>query len=143
MKLNSKKAKKLFNTDLIIWDEAPMTSKHILRCIDNLLQDINQNTVVFGSKHLVLGGDFRQIAPVVHKGDRSKIIENSIKSCKLWNEFKILKLNVNMRADPNEKEFSKWLLDLGDGKLPVIHEEDMIRIPAKCIKSQKYVHLIV
>jgi hypothetical protein len=35
----------------------------------------------------------------------------------LWNELKILKLNVNMRADPNEKEFSKWLFDLGDGKL--------------------------
>jgi hypothetical protein len=38
-----------------------------------------------------------------------------------------------MRADPNEKEFSKWLLDLGDGKLPVFHEEDMIQIPDKCI----------
>jgi hypothetical protein len=50
----------------------------------------------------------------------------------LWNELKILKLNVNMRADPNEKEFSKWLFDLGDGKLHVIHEEDMIQIPYKC-----------
>jgi len=31
-----------------------MTSKHILRFIDNLLEDISQNNVVFGSKHLVL-----------------------------------------------------------------------------------------
>jgi hypothetical protein len=37
-----------------------------------------------GGKTIVLGGDFRHVTPVVPHGNKTKIIENSIKSGKLW-----------------------------------------------------------
>ena len=35
-------AEVLCNTKLIIWDEAPMTHRNVLECIDRTLQDITQ-----------------------------------------------------------------------------------------------------
>jgi ATP-dependent DNA helicase PIF1 len=90
--LNYKKAKILKNTKLIIWDEAPMVSIHALNVIDSLLQNIMNNQIAFGGKAIVLGGDFRQVAPVLQHANRAQIVENSIKNGRIWNEFHIFYL---------------------------------------------------
>ena len=46
---------------------------------------------------MVLGGDFRQILPVLPKGKRHNIVGASIKRSYLWQHFKILKLRENMQ----------------------------------------------
>ena len=46
---------------------------------------------------VVLGGDFRQIFPVVQKGTRQDIIDASINSSKIWAYCNVLRLTVNMR----------------------------------------------
>ncbi|XP_019189145.1 PREDICTED: uncharacterized protein LOC109183496 [Ipomoea nil] len=62
------------------------------------------STMNFGGKTIVLGGDFRQILPVIPKVLR-------------------LTKNLRLRGVTNEKEvekldgFAKWIADLGDGKL--------------------------
>ncbi|MCI09934.1 ATP-dependent DNA helicase PIF1, partial [Trifolium medium] len=54
---------------LIIWDEAPMMHKHCFEAVDRTLRDImNEKRYPFGGKVVVLGGDFRQILPVIPKG---------------------------------------------------------------------------
>jgi ATP-dependent DNA helicase PIF1 len=88
---------------LIIWDEAPMTHRYCFEALDRTLRDILSkeqpgNAIVpFGGKLVVLGGDFRQILLVVHKGSRSAVVNASITSSKLWQHVSLLKLHVNMR----------------------------------------------
>ena len=45
----------------------------------------------FGGKLLILGGDFRQIAPVIKSGSKNDIILQTIKYSKYWPLFKKLK----------------------------------------------------
>jgi hypothetical protein len=66
---------------LIIWDEAPMTHRRCFEALDRTMRDIlsekkpSNAMLPFGGKPVVLGGDFRQILPVVRKGSRSAVVE--------------------------------------------------------------------
>jgi len=59
--------------DLIIWDEAPMIHRRAFEVINRTLHDLMQlddaqaTRKIFSGKTVVLGGDFRQILPVVPK----------------------------------------------------------------------------
>jgi hypothetical protein len=118
---------------LIIWDEAPMTNRRCFEALDRTMRDIlsehiPRNALLpFGGKPVVLGGDFRQILPVVRKGTRSSIVGASITNSKLWQHVVLLKLHINMRLQNpalvgNQRDeldkFSKWGLAVGDGTLP-------------------------
>jgi len=94
---------------------------------------------IFGGKIVVLGGDFRQILPVVPKGGREDIVSASLPQSHLWQHVTIFHLHINMRvmvANFEEKqEFAKWVLNVGDDSLPAITEEegvdlDWIKIPS-------------
>lgn len=55
----------LTETDLILWDEAPMNNKKCFEALDRYMKDIMDNpNMLFGGKSVVLGGDFRQTLPV-------------------------------------------------------------------------------
>ncbi|GBM71541.1 hypothetical protein AVEN_219403-1, partial [Araneus ventricosus] len=71
VKPNTQEAKLICDTKLIIWDEAPMTHVHAFIAVDRLLQDLANCSLPFGGKVILLGGDFRQVLPVVLKGSRS------------------------------------------------------------------------
>ncbi|KAL2976387.1 hypothetical protein AAZX31_13G005400 [Glycine max] len=62
-------AELLHITKLIIWDEAPMCHRYSIEALDKSLQDIMHNNNPFGGKVIVFCGDFRQILPVVPRGD--------------------------------------------------------------------------
>ena len=70
----SLRAKLLIETKLIIWDEAPMINRLCFEALDRTLRDVmraesEENALKpFGGKVIVLGGDFRQILPVVKNG---------------------------------------------------------------------------
>uniref|UniRef100_A0A914YYL5 ATP-dependent DNA helicase n=1 Tax=Panagrolaimus superbus TaxID=310955 RepID=A0A914YYL5_9BILA len=69
---NSKQGKKLLETDVFIWDEAPMAPKYALEIMDRLLRDLTKIDEPFGGKILLLGGDFRQLLPVRKNGTRAE-----------------------------------------------------------------------
>jgi ATP-dependent DNA helicase PIF1 len=111
---------------LIIWDEAPMMHRHCFEAVDRTLKDImKEDRYPFGGKVVVLGGDFRQILPVIPKGTRHEIVHSTINSSPLWNFCEVLKLTVNMRLLSGStgtnvesmREFSKWILAIGDGNI--------------------------
>ncbi|XP_074303613.1 uncharacterized protein LOC141638064 [Silene latifolia] len=123
---------------LIIWDEVPMVHRHAFEAVDRAFRDIMQlddptaTEKVFGGKTVVLGGDFRQILPVIPKGGRGNIVDASIsKSTQIWPHCRVLRLQKNMRllkgvkeSESNElHEFAKWVLDVGDGKIPTTTKE--------------------
>ncbi|XP_057763585.1 uncharacterized protein LOC130984714 [Arachis stenosperma] len=90
IKKDSAKAEVVRLADLIIWDEAPMNNKLAFEALDRTLCDImvsvsNRNKdLPFGGKVVVLGGDFRQVLPVISKGSRAEIVMASINSSVLW-----------------------------------------------------------
>jgi hypothetical protein len=98
IKKNTKLGNLLMETDLIIWDEAPMNDKRCFENLDKSLRDLhNRNHLPFGGKSVLLGGDFRQTLPVKPKGCKSTIISSSLPTSYLWQSFQLLKLTQNMR----------------------------------------------
>jgi len=140
-----KVAELVHKADLIIWDEAPMMHRRTFKAVDQTLRDLMQlddakvTKKIFGGKTMVLGGDFQQILPVVPKGGREDIVSASLPRSHLWQHVIILCLHINMRImavkSKEQREFAKWVLNVGDGSLPAIAEEkgvdpDWIKIPS-------------
>ncbi|XP_057426479.1 uncharacterized protein LOC130719899 [Lotus japonicus] len=71
-----------------------MLNKHCFEALDRSLNDIMKTQfthgydIPFGGKVVVLGGDFRQILPVISKGSRSEIVGSAINSSYLWKHCK-------------------------------------------------------
>ncbi|CAJ2662661.1 unnamed protein product [Trifolium pratense] len=128
-KKDSLQAELISEAKLIIWDEAPMMNKLCFECVDRFLRDIMEKKhplnkyKPFGGITVVLGGDFRQILPVIRRGSRQDIVSSAINSSKLWAHCTVMRLNVNMRLGassiPAEQkeiaDFGKWILSIGDG----------------------------
>ncbi|XP_040368295.1 uncharacterized protein LOC112192958 isoform X3 [Rosa chinensis] len=134
-------AKLIDRAELIIWDEAPMCHKHCFESLDKSLRDIlsDSNNIQkdkpFGGKPILLGGDFRQILPVITGGTKEQIIEASLNYSYLWQSFKVFHLTENMRlskknlTDEDRKNisaFANWLLQIGEGKIQSINYENDI-----------------
>ncbi|KYN18631.1 ATP-dependent DNA helicase PIF1, partial [Trachymyrmex cornetzi] len=131
IKVQSKEADNLKLVDIFILDEAPMAPRYVLEIMDQTLRDIMQNNLYFGGKIVLLGGDFRQLLPIKERATRSEVINLSIKFSTLWPQFKIFSLTENVRTLPEEREFAKFLLDLGNGTLN--DYSDNFQIPERCI----------
>jgi len=130
IKRGSQLADLIVETSLIIWDEALMIGKRCFEAFDRSLRDIMSNhdeclkNKPFGGKVIVLGGDLRQILPVIENGTRTQIINASIIKSYLWQYCQVFKLTINMRLQNgclnNEqcndmRSFGEWLLQLGEG----------------------------
>ena len=82
----------------------------LFKCTDNLI------TV---GKVVLLGGDFRQVFPVVPRGGRYEIVNACLKTSYIWNVVKLRWLAINMRVkngendDAENKAYAKFLLTLG------------------------------
>ncbi|XP_015960600.1 uncharacterized protein LOC107484558 [Arachis duranensis] len=129
IKPGSPQAMLLLKAKLIIWDEAPMVSRYCYEALDKYLGDTMRYSLTyskdlpFGGKVVVLGGDFRQILPVILRGSRQDIVHSTMNSSYLWKFCHVLKLTKNMRlsvetnaSNQDETEqFGEWLLKVGDG----------------------------
>ncbi|CAN7029934.1 unnamed protein product, partial [Brassica oleracea var. botrytis] len=85
------KAELVKAASLIIWDEAPMMSKHCFESLDRSMLDIvgDNDKRPFGGKVVVFGGDFRQVLPVIHGAGRAEIVMAALNSSYLWKQVKI------------------------------------------------------
>ncbi|XP_019198210.1 PREDICTED: ATP-dependent DNA helicase PIF4-like, partial [Ipomoea nil] len=124
-------AQLIMQSKLIIWDEAPMMHKFCFEALDCTMRDIMRAKnpksldMTFGGKTVVLGGDFRQILPVIPKGTRQDIVGASINASYLWRSCKVFRLTKNLRlrslqSDTEVKEiekFAKWIANIGDGTI--------------------------
>lgn len=141
---NSALANVIRDTSAIIVDEAPMTHKSAYEAIDRTLQDITGNKNPMGGIPTLFCGDFRQILPVVKNGTRANIVNASLKQSYLWRHVIVKRLTTNMRAYISDNtaaaDFSKLLLQIGNGQFPITSSPDTIKIPTalgKCVGNQK------
>ena len=72
---NSAMAKLIKDAKLIIWDEVPMMSKACYECVDRSFRDITGLELPFGGKVMVFVGDFRQVLPIVRRGNRAQAVD--------------------------------------------------------------------
>jgi hypothetical protein len=107
-----------------------MAHRHCFEAVDRTLRDIlsvddvRNSDIPFGGKPILLGGDFRQVLPVVQGADHSEIIRASLLSSRLWAHFTVMRLTVNMRlVRPGMSDqmrssiatFARWVLGVGEG----------------------------
>ena len=114
---NTEAGLNLINTDVIIWDEATMSDRRVYACVDRLLRDLMNSAEPFGGKILLLGGDWRQLLPVIRSSYDSRVARYTLKlDRQLWPLFEQLKLTRNMRAEDPDGVYAKFLRLLGEGK---------------------------
>ena len=116
---------------LIIWDEAPMCHRNVFEAVDRTLRDIMQCDNLMGGKVFLLGGDFRQILPVVVRASKPQMINATLKKSPLWKDVEQLQLTQNMR-NPTESNF---LLSIGNGTAGVstnLPDERLVTFPREC-----------
>ena len=136
----SKHADMLRQKSLFLFDEASMIPTHAFHAIDRLLRDICNNNTPFGGKVILLGGDFRQVLPVVRKGRPAEVVEVCLKSSPLWHLVSKFSLVQNMRARAEEQQFAEWLLHIGNGSVPLKQDapfQDTIQIPDCCVLDEQ------
>jgi len=121
-----------------------------MAALDRYLRELmNNRETIFGGKLLVLGGDFRQILPVIPHGRIADIVQACFKSSELWDHVEKLSLTRNMRVErklrlqddthANRQRLTtidNWLKDVGEGKVPTIHG-DIIRLDASITVSKE------
>ena len=100
-----------------------MMSKDVFHALDRTLRSIMADSMAglgnipFGGIPIVLGGDFRQILPVVPKGGRGQTVSATLnQSDWLWPHVVRLQLYNNERLDSDvDASWAQFLLDIGNG----------------------------
>ncbi|GFS57123.1 ATP-dependent DNA helicase [Trichonephila clavipes] len=126
---NSDKAKVLQDCVFVVWDECTMANKISIEAVNRTMQDLRVNALLFGGATFLFAGDFKQILPVVTKGTREDEINACLERSVLWRYCKKLHLKENMRAHSADSEFSKILLDVGEGKCTEVNSTHDIELP--------------
>lgn len=107
----------------IVWDEITNANKESLEAVDRTMQELRDNKNIMGNCVVLLSGDFRQTLPVVTRGTPADELNACLKSSNLWEKITKLTLKTNMRihlqGNINSEEFSKNLLNLGNGNIPM------------------------
>ncbi|XP_074336959.1 uncharacterized protein LOC141718991 [Apium graveolens] len=106
--------------------------------------DPERASLPFGGITIVFGGDFRQILPVIPKASRTQIVSASLNSSKIRDHCRVFLLEKNMRLSSGKTEqekheiaeFSKWVLDVGNGTLPNVYPDDIISDPKVVIPDK-------
>ncbi|CAN7101253.1 unnamed protein product, partial [Brassica rapa subsp. narinosa] len=74
---------------------------------------------------VILGGDFRQILPVVAHGSRQDTVKASISKSYLWPYAQVYTLNTNMRLSQADREFAEWILEVGNGTAATVATDEV------------------
>ena len=137
---------------VLIWDEAPMSHRHLYESLDRTLRFVMDRDELFGGLIIVFLGDFRQVLPVVRRGRRHQVVDASLKRSVLWTQIRVRNLTTNMRvmmsSGENQAElaqFAEYLLRIGDGREPCVEGlgSDFIKIPDDlCLSDPTVANLI-
>ncbi|XXG54052.1 hypothetical protein AAC387_Pa03g2026 [Persea americana] len=96
---------------------------------------------IFGGLTVALGGDFRNILPVVKRGKREDIIAASLSRSEIWKYCEVLNLTENMRLqnlsnNDDNANFVSWVLKIEDGDCTTLctnidSDDKWIQIPSE------------
>ena len=139
---NSYQAREIARARAILGDEASIMPGCFLVELDRLLRDLPHSEVVFGDKIFLSSGDFRQTLPVCRGASRFEIIQKCLNQQEIFrNEFEENALTENMRLEPDQGQYLRWLNALGNGQLPRFEglHPDLILIPEQFVLQDRIV----
>ena len=121
---------------LVVWDEAFMVHRYGFEAVARMFRDLRNNREsAFGGVTMLILGDLRQTLPVMPRGSRVQIVNSCLTKSKVWTAFTRIILQKNMRVlsvnvGNRDKllDHCKFLLALGDGKVPT-DETGAVQIP--------------
>lgn len=113
----TQRAELIRKSDLIIWDELPMTHRYCVEALDRTLQDLMKNNTIFGGKTILFSGDWRQTGPIVKNGTATDTIDAAFISSPLWKDVHRMKLSKSQR-DKNDPPYAAFVRAMGDGSHP-------------------------
>ncbi|KAJ8953502.1 hypothetical protein NQ318_023625 [Aromia moschata] len=108
--------------------------------VEAALRDVCDDNTPFGHKVVVWAGDFRQKLPVIVDSNRDTVVEECVKTS--LNHFRFVRHNLlhNVRAEQDQHDFFRWLLELGNVTLPAFRRTpygNLKQIPEHCIANSK------
>jgi hypothetical protein len=112
IKVQSQLAEQLRQANLIVWDEVPMTNRHVFEAVDRTLRDVTKNEEsLFGGIPFVLGGDFAQTLPVIVRGPRAAVVGATLQKSHIWQNLEVITLRQNMRLQGLgiNATYAQWL----------------------------------
>ena len=113
----------------IVVDEVSTMDRCALETADRTFQRLRGSEKPFGGITMVFSVNWRQILTVVPHGSRIEMVGRWLKSSYLWRDVKVIRLTENMKirqatgGQQDEAEFATFLLNIGEGMIPVIPEE--------------------
>lgn len=124
-----------------------MAHKKSLEALDRTLRDFRGNNQPMGGALILLAGDFRQTLPVIPRSMPADELNACLKASYLWNRVEKITLSTNMRVhllqDPSAQTFSKQLLDIGNGKIPIDRATNEISFPPNFCQMQMNIQAVV
>jgi PIF1-like helicase len=99
-------------------DEISMVPNEAVTVIDDVCRRAKSakehDDGMFGGMPLLVGGDLRQLCPVLTEGQTER--DSHIRYSELMSIAVKKTLKTNMRADPEEQEFATLLEEIGEGR---------------------------
>ncbi|KAK4411839.1 ATP-dependent DNA helicase PIF1 [Sesamum angolense] len=99
-----------------------MADKKAIETVDRTLREMFGVDLPFGGKIMILGGDFRQVVPVVVGGTRSQAVKASNVESHLWSSIKVLHLVENIR-EQNDQSFSNFYCALDRALITPLNDD--------------------
>ncbi|XP_053968537.1 uncharacterized protein LOC128869968 [Anastrepha ludens] len=100
-----------------------MAHQKSLEALNRTLKDLRENQRLFGNALILLTGDFKQTLPAIPRSTPADELNACLKASSLWRYVTKLTLNTNVRVqlqnDSSAEVFSKQLLKIGNGRIPI------------------------
>jgi len=142
VKPTSSRGRLLYRASVAIWDEIANAPLAAIEAVDGLYKDLTgDRTKPFGGKVMILGGDFRQIPPVIRRINQDSIRDHTLHGASFWDTPSMVKLNLssNHRA-AGDASYASFLCAVGDGTysgidgiVPSALHPASVRLPANIV----------
>ena len=110
--------KLIFDSKLVVWDEAPMMHRFAVNAVDKMFRRVKQLEKPFGGVTVVFMGDWRQTLPVVPLASKEQKIAATLLFADCWQHVQVIRLTENLRIKKHggDLNWSKYLLEVGENK---------------------------
>ena len=144
VKPTSARGRLLYRAAVGIWDEVANAPLAAIEAVDALYKDITGiRDQPFGGKVTILGGDFRQIPPVIRRINPETMRSYTLHGASFWNAPSVVKVSLSSnRRAAGDAEYASFLLELGDGAytglaahLPSVLHPASVRLPNKVVQE--------
>lgn len=117
IKAQTQRAELIQKSDLIIWDELPMTHRYCVEALNRTLQDLMKNDKIFGGKTISFSGDWRRTGPIVKHGSPTDTVDAALISSSLWSHVQRVKLTKSQR-DKEDPQYASFVRAVGEDARP-------------------------